>query len=168
MTSRRTLTIAAFFYARSVSRGLSSDYVDWATAMLEHGHDSKNLRMLAGLESDNTFEAREHFLQAMRELGLSEPDPHTAMRAYACELAQQLASGTLDPTAGVRHLYDMCVTESYRRDFMIWYELDDALADIAAGNHPWTYPALTPENQSKVIREEAIKFMDAFSCKDVI
>lgn len=168
MTSRRQLSTAAFFYARSVNRGLASDYIDWATAMLEQGYDSKNLRMLAGLESDNTFEAREHFLRAMHELDLSEPDPGTAMRAYACELAQRLASGTLDPVTGVRCLYDMCVIEGYPSDLMIWYQLDDALADVAAGNHPWSYPTLTPENQSRVIREEAIKFTEAFSCKDVI
>src|SRR5262249_24836072 len=148
---------AAFFYARSVDRGLASDYVDWATAMLEQGHDSKNVRMLAGLEGDNTFEARDHFLRAMRELNLTEPDRRTAMRAYACELAQQLASGTIDPATGVRHLYDMCIAEGYPHDLMIWYHLDDAIVDVAAGNHPWFYPTLTPQNQSKVIREEAIK-----------
>src|SRR5438067_11666614 len=116
MTSRRPLSTSAFFYARSVNRGIASDYVDWATAMLEQGHDSNNLRMLAGLESDNTFEAKEHFERALRELDLSEPDSRTAMRAYACELAQHLASGTIDPATGVRHLYDICVTSGYPRE----------------------------------------------------
>jgi hypothetical protein len=133
--------------------------------MLEQGHDSKNLRMLAGLDSDNTLEAQEHFQRAIRELGLSEPDSRTAMRAYACELAQQLATGTIDPPTGVRRLYDICVQSGYTHEFKIWFELDDALSSLDYGHYPWCYPTLTRDNQSEVIRQEAIKFRETFGCK---
>ena len=168
MTSRSPLSASAFFYARSVNRGLASDYIDWATMMLEQGHDSNNLRMLAGLESDNTFEAQEHFKRAMCELNLSEPEPREAMRAYVCELTEHLTTGTLDPATGVRRLYDICVTAGYPRELMIWYQLDDALADVAAGSYPWCYPTLTVENRSQMIRGEASRFLEAFGCKNDI
>jgi hypothetical protein len=69
------LSTATVFGRRAMSCVTAADYVQWATGMLTDGHDSPNLRMLAGLdERGSVFEAEEHFGRALRELQIPEPD----------------------------------------------------------------------------------------------
>ena len=128
--------------------------------MLTVGHDSPNLRMLASLDRDaNAFEAEQHFARALHELRISQPSRLEALKAYACEMAQQILDGVMSPEQGVRALYRLCVAAEYGRDFMVWYELDDALDDLGAGSYPWSTTP-TKENIGEIIKTEARKFID--------
>lgn len=162
------LSTSALFFARANNRLSASDCVDWAVAMLEQGRDSKSLRILAGLDASSVFEAEDFFQRAVRELQIKEPDASTATRAYACELAQRLAAGTLDPTESVHRLYEICVAADYPSELMVWYELDDAVADVTAGHYPWAYQTLTRENLPEVVRKEAQIFIDTCCRESVI
>ena len=144
-----------------MNRVTAADYVEWATGMLTDGHDSPNLRMLAGLdERGSVFEAEEHFSRALRELQISEPDESGKLRAYACDLAQQILDGTLAAEAGVKALYEVCLATDYARPFMIWLYLDDALDSIRAGIYPHTYETATAGNYNEIVKVEAQKFIE--------
>jgi len=156
------MTTNAFFFARATNRLFASEYAEWAISMLERDFDSPSLRILAGLDGSNLFEADDYFRRVLRELHIPEPDFETSIRAYACELATRLVAGTLDAENGVRQLYRLCVAAHYAKDFMVWLHLDDALEDLHAGQYPWTYESLTTSNFEKTVRTEAGKFLDTF------
>ena len=156
------LPAKAIFWKRALYQLPAGDYVDWAGEMLVQGHDSPSLRILAGLQRlASTFEAEDYFLRSVRELGLSIPDPETAVRAYACEIARQIVDGRLTGREGVRELYRICLATEYDRDYLIWLELDDALDSLLSGEYAYTYEAATLENFDEVARQEAEKFIVA-------
>lgn len=124
------------------------------------GLDSHHLRILAGLDnSTSLFEAEERFLRCSKELEITTPEPETAIRAYACEIAQQLIEGRLTGREGVRALYQICRANEYDPDFLIWYYLDEAFDYLLAGDYPYTYPSATLENYDEVAKQEAAKFI---------
>jgi hypothetical protein len=162
------MTTTALFYARATNRLFASEYVEWAISMLERDFDSRSLRILAGLDGGNVFEADDYFRRVLRELHISEPDFKTSVRAYACELATLIVAGTLDPKDGVRQLYRICLAAEYAKDFMVWFYLDDALDDIQAGQYPWTYESATIGNFGEIVRTEANHFLEAVCKENVV
>jgi hypothetical protein len=159
-----SLSTAVIFGRRAMIRITAGDYVDWATGMLTEGHDSPNLRMLAGFdEHGSVFEAEEHFSRALRELQIPEPDTAGKLKAYACDLARQILDGRLAPQAGVKALYEVCLATQYARPFMVWLYLDDALDDIKAGSHPYTYQTATSANFDDLVKMEAERLIEQMS-----
>jgi hypothetical protein len=152
------LTTPALFFARATHRLFASEYVDWAISMLEQDFDSRSLRILAGLDGTSLFEADDYFRRVLRELQIPELDFDSSVRAYACELCERVLAGELDARSGVRELYKLCLAADYAKDFRVWLQLDDGLDSIEAGDHPWTYEGLTPENFEQTVRIEADRF----------
>ncbi len=158
---------ASIFGLRALDRVSTTDYVDWAVAMLTEGHDSPNLRMLAGLESvEGLMETEDHFSRALRELQIPEPDQAGKLRAYACELAQQILDGVLSSEVGVKALYQLYLASKYADGFRVWLYLNDALDDVRTGNYPYTYKTVTVENFDSIVKIEARRFIDS-SKRDV-
>lgn len=154
------LSTKAIIGKRALYHLHANDYVDWAGEMLVQGYDSYSLRILAGLERlASTFEAEEYFLRSAKELGLSIPDSGTAVRAYACEIAQQIVDGRLTGQEGVRELYRICLATEYDRDYLVWLQLDDALDTLLSGEYAYTYESATLENFDEVAKQEAEKFI---------
>src|SRR5262245_61005665 len=110
--------IAAMFGRRALGQLSSEDYTDWAGEMLVLGYDSPSLRILAGLDKFvSTFEAEDYFLKSVKELDLNLPDPDTAVRAYACEIARRVVDEVIPAQVGVRWLFQICIATDYARDF---------------------------------------------------
>lgn len=152
--------IKAIFGRRALGQLSASDYVDWAGEMLVQGYDSHSLRILAGLDKfASTFEAEDYFLRSIKELNLRIPDSANAIRAYACEIAEQIIKGIVTGQEGVRALYNVCIATEYERDFIIWYELDDALDSLLYGDYPFTYESATLENFDEIAKREAATFI---------
>jgi len=138
------------------------DYVDWAVEMLVQGYDSHSLRILAGLnKSASTFEAENYFVRSITELNLTLPDPDTAIRAYACAIARQIIDEKIAAHDGVRALFQICIATNYARDFIIWFQLEDALDSLLSGNYPFTYESATLENFHEIAKREAANFIGA-------
>jgi hypothetical protein len=134
-------------------------FVEWAGEMLTQGYDSVSLRMLAGLNRlTSTSEAEHYFLRSIKELNLTPPEVGTAIRAYACEIAQLLVDGKITGRDGVRRLYQICIDTDYASDFIIWLELNDALYSLLHGNYPFTYESATLENFDEIAKQEAANY----------
>jgi hypothetical protein len=142
---------------RQLSTG---DYVDWAVEMLVHGYDSHSLRILASLDRFATaFEAEDYFYRSFNELNLKPPDSDTAVRAYACEIARRMIEGKITGHDGVRALYGICIETDYARDFIIWYQLHEALDSLHYGQTPFTYETATLDNFDEIANREAANFI---------
>ena len=155
------MSTAAIFGLRALQRGTTAAYVDWANFMLEAGHDSRNLRILAGLGSfTSSFEAQDHFTNALVELGIKEPDKERAVRDYAVYLAERIIDGSLAYRAGVKIIADLCISSNYPRYLSKWYELEDDMWDLDYGETPWFHHELTLKNAQKIVEKEAREFLE--------
>lgn len=156
------LLINSIFGERALGPLSTNDYVDWAGEMLAQDYDTYSLCILAGLDRfASAFEAEDYFLRSIKELNLNVPDCANAIRAYACDIARQIINGQLTGQQGVRTLYKICVATEYEREFMGWYELNEALDNLVAGGYPFTYESPTLENFDEVAKQEAENFIAA-------
>ena len=154
--------VTEIFAKQALGHVFTGDYVDWAVEMLVQGHDSRSLRILAGLDrSGSTFEAENYFVRSMSELDLTPPDPDSAIRAYACEIARRIIDSEITSHEGVRALYKICTATYYAPDFVIWLQLDDALDSLIYGHHPFTYESATLDNFDAIVKREAADFIAA-------
>lgn len=159
-TNRINYLISSIFGKRALGELSASDYVDWAGEMLMQGYDSHSLRILAGLDKfASTYEAEDYFLRSIKELNFNIPNSETAIRAYACAIAQQIIDEKITGQQGVRTLYKICIATRYEQDFIIWLELDDALDSLLYGDYPYSYESATLENFDEITKREAESFI---------
>ncbi|MEM7134350.1 MAG: hypothetical protein AAF702_49225 [Chloroflexota bacterium] len=152
--------LTAIFGKRVLKQVSSTVYADWAVQMLIQGHDTHSLRILAGLDRfASTYEAEEYFLRTVKELHLTLPDSDTAIRSYACEIAQNIVDGEISGKEGIRMLSQICLDMDYPHDYLVWFHLDDALDSLLHGHYPVTYESLTLENVDQVAKREAENFI---------
>jgi hypothetical protein len=128
--------------------------------MLTEGYDSRSLRILASLgRLANSFEAENYYLRCLEELQVHEPAPETAVSEYACYLSQQILDGQLTSREGVRALYLLCQATDYAPEFMVWYELEEALDGLVSGDSPNFYGPMTMETFDIIVKQEAERFI---------
>ncbi|MBW4694030.1 MAG: hypothetical protein KME27_19975 [Lyngbya sp. HA4199-MV5] len=151
----------AIFGKRALHQVFADDYIDWAIELLVQGYDSPNLRILAGLDRrSSVFDIETYFIHAIKELEIEEPEPKAAVRAYACEMAQQIIDGQFTSLrAVVRALYQIWLNTDYDPNYAIWLTLDDALDSLYAGEYPYSYPSATLENFEAIVQQEAARFV---------
>jgi hypothetical protein len=146
---------------RVLQKCWAEHYAEWAVGMLEAGYDSKNLRMLAGIEPrSSVFEAEDYFQRTVSELGLTEPLKETAIKAYSIYVAEQIIGRKVPARDGVKMLFRVCMESDYPKYLMIWFNLDDACDDIRCGGEPWSYPGLTKDNLEATVIKEAKAFIE--------
>ena len=150
----------AIFGKRALGLAFAEDYIDWAGEMLMLRLDSFHLRILAGLIRPGCiFETDQYFFRCIKELNIIQPEPEAAVRAYACEIAQQIIDGQLTSHEGVRSLYKICVATDYSQEYIVWYELDDALDSLLAGGVSYTYPSASLKNFDEIVEQEAENYI---------
>ncbi|MBW4473535.1 MAG: ABC transporter ATP-binding protein [Stenomitos rutilans HA7619-LM2] len=152
----------AIFGKRALHQIFADDYIDWATELLVKGYDSPNLRILAGLDRrSSVFDIETYFIHAIKELDIEEPEPKAAIRAYACEIAQQIINGQfISLRQAIQPLYQIWLDTDHDPDYVIWLELDDALDSLYAGEFPYSYPSATLENIDAIVHQEAARFVN--------
>lgn len=143
------------------------EYIEWAIDMLGLGFDSKKLRILAGLSNPlDPSEVNNHFEDILKELNILKPNEEEAVMYYAISLCEQMISSELNPRNGLKRLYKICQDLDYDSDYMIWYELDDALASISYGDYPYMYEHMNKYNVDQCIIREAKTFIREFKNTD--
>ncbi|MDB2358102.1 hypothetical protein N9V86_03180 [Opitutales bacterium] len=136
------------------------EYVEWATHMLEEGHETPSLCILAGLEPLlNHFEIQDYFKRSLRELGIERKQKEEEIRIYATETVRHILDESIDYKTGVSLLSSVCISCDYPSYLMDWYSLDDAISDIESGNYPNGYPSAYGRNPKAVVLEIATDFL---------
>lgn len=151
------LAMSALGYA------MRSDLIAWAIDELVSGGESDALAVLAGFdEHTSSYELRDYFEKAKRELGLSEPTKSDALEQYANYLAESILEPDSDYRPIVAKLATLCHLNNYPSKMFEWFELDDGLADLAsAKNYPFAYPELSSANPREVVEKVAREFLKA-------
>jgi hypothetical protein len=155
------ISTEAIWGLRAMKKCSIEHYAEWAAGALEEGFDSRNLRILAGIElKSSLFEAEDYFQRTANELRLIEPPKETAMKAYSSCVAEQILERKMPAREGVKMLFRVCIECGYPKYLMMWYSLDEACDDVDYGNYPFSYPGLTKENLEDTVFKEAKEFID--------
>jgi hypothetical protein len=159
--------VNAIFGKREIGQLTSADYIDWAGEMLVYGSDSRSLRILAALDKFTaSYEAEDYFRRSIEELSLELPPRDVAIRSYACDIARQMKKGRIPLRDGVRALFQICIATDYPPEFIVWYELCDALDSLLYKSFPHTYPSATLEDFDEIAEREAVSFL-ASVCSEI-
>ncbi len=149
-----------FFVKLYLGQAPSGDYVDWAIACLEDDFDSKNLRMLAGMEKQSySYEVEEKFRRALTELGWKYPSEKETLQNYVKDLAKAIVIGKVNPAEGCHKIYNVVAFLEYPKELSSWIYLDEGLEpetyetlydlfeDIPSQNTDKWFKAITDEAQ---------------------
>lgn len=76
-----------------------------AVNALEEGLDTKALRILAGLDSNNgSYQIEHYFKLSLEELMIKIPDKRQAALDYACAIAEEIFDGQKEIIQGIREI----------------------------------------------------------------
>lgn len=157
MISDLTYKVIAF---SDMSTANWDDCVDWAIEMLQLGHETPSLLILAGLtKPTDQNEARDYLRMALRELELSEKTGDEATLSYASYYITRIASGE-EIKRNLSMVYDFCLARDYDKLIYDFYLLHWAWSDLDYGNefqHYW--PDATKQNIAEVVIETAKKWV---------
>ncbi len=156
-----SISTKTIFYRRALQNIFADEYIDWAGEMLMQDYDSPNLRILAGLDRrSNIFEVEDYFRRSIKELNIEEIESETTIRAYACELAQQIIDGQFPVSdQAIRGLAQIFVDAGCDADYVMWSNLADVSYSLRAGEAPYSHPAATLENFDAIVKQEAARFI---------
>lgn len=145
------------FGRQALGRTFSEDYIDWAYEMLEQDYDTPQLRILAGLDRRSSiFEVEEYFEKSLKELNIEPLEPKAAVRAYACDIAQQIIDGQFPESRSTMKALRQLWLDS---EYDIWSDLNEACDYLSSGDFPYTYPTATLDNFDEILKKEAAQFI---------
>jgi hypothetical protein len=111
------------------------EVIGWAIEMLEAGHDTATLRILAGLSpgrQDN--DEIDHYLRRARdELGYQEPH-EGLLRRYVALVCRDVCDGRVPPSAAARELFDLWAGADYPKYLQSLASFDDGYALAEQGS----------------------------------
>jgi len=117
------------------------EFVEWAIEMIQLGHDTPNLLILAGFDEKTPyFEIKPYLEAAIHELGLQMKQGEVSLLCHSYYFAREISHGKR-VRLNLSRLYELC-TQVEHKDFLNdFYLLDCAWDQIdydAAGyNHYW-------------------------------
>lgn len=136
-------------------------YAAFGVELLENGYDSENIRILAGLDHDDSWAVDQYFGMAAHELGIDmDAGPEKLLQKYAASVAEKVIDGQMVPENAVHIMYNLYMAADYDRRYSIFMELDDALSSLEYNEYPHTYPELTRDNQNEIFIKEFKKFLE--------
>ncbi len=158
-----TVTTTEILARRALQRASGQECVDWAIGMLEQGHSSRNLLMLAGLTPPlNHFEVSELRDRALAETNPSELSVGDPLRAFVAELLAGALRGERPVLEVVARIKDLSIELGYPRELGDFYLLYLAWEDLQHSDRQWYWDGATRENIEQLIREHAEKFVAAY------
>ena len=112
------------------------DFSDWAIDCLEHGLDSKNLRILASMfNAQYLAEVETYFIKSLDEMNLDYPTDERYLPAYAKLIARQIINKEIDAVEGCDELQKVYIYLDFNSDFSNWNYLHQRM-------HPETFEDL--------------------------
>jgi hypothetical protein len=136
------------------------DCVDWAIEMLQLGHDTPSLLILAGLtKPTNQFEVRDYLKRALIELELEEKTGDDATLSYSSYYITRISKGK-DVKRNLGMVYEFCKARDYEKLIFDFYLLYWAWADLDYGNEYQAYwPDADKSNIEQIVIETAKKWI---------
>ena len=157
MISELTYKVVAYSDLTTLN---GDDCVDWAIEMLQLGHDTPSLLILAGLtKPTNQFEVRDYLKRALSELELDEKTGDDATLSYSSYYIAKIAKGE-DVKINLGLVYEFCKARDYEEVIYDFYLLYWAWDDLDYGNeHQHYWPGADKSNIERVVIETAEKWV---------
>lgn len=158
----REITTAELLGKRALGEADCQDIVDWAATELVNGHDTKHLRILAGLQPPLHPSEVESFLdKAFNEIGLQDKPVEDVLYDYADSITEQLVQKTIDLHRGRKILYKIFLQLEHPRRLVVWDLLDMAWTDLETepDEPSYSYPSATKQNFPEIVRKEAENYL---------
>jgi hypothetical protein len=149
--------------AHSVVPDLSSDeFIDWAYEMLLLGHDTPCLLMLASISKPVSREdVLPYFLDALKELGITERNQDEAILFYAAHLLRQIAKNE-NVHRNLEKLYSLSIVNSNPHVIQDFYLLSCAWESLDCDGRQWYWEGATNDNIEHLVVEKAKEWLHRF------
>jgi hypothetical protein len=129
---------------------------------LAQGHDSRNLRILAGLTPPyNHFELSERRDWVLNDLGIVDLDRPEAIRTFTVELLTLLIAGEAEMSEALGAIAQLCTDDDYPSDLMDFYHLYHAYIDLIEFGEQYEWYGASPENIKSIVLERAASFVSS-------
>jgi hypothetical protein len=159
--TRRIASTPEILAWRALNRSVDESWVDWAVSMLQAGHDTLHLAILAGMtEPFNQFEMIAIVDKALAELGYDWSDTEIVLRHYVADVLQRMLAGQITSRDALRGLMELCVELGYPADLYKFYLLYFAQDDLRMSEVQWYWPDATREDIEEVIRQYATQWLE--------
>jgi hypothetical protein len=158
--NRRVPSTKEILAWRVLNRSVDESWVDWAVSMLQAGHDTLHLAILAGEAGPfNQFAMVAIVDKALAELGCDWSDKEAVIRDYIAELLHQMFAHQIASRDALRILADMCLEMDYPSDLLDFYLLYFAQDDLRTSEAQWHWPGATRDNVEETIRQYATQWL---------
>jgi len=143
----------------------TNECIDWAIEMMELGHESPTLFMLASFSKPTSyFEIIDYVRNTIKELGLEMKNGDDAVISYVSYSVQQIIKKE-KIRKNLTDLYKFCL----RRDFdnlvynfyLLYWAWDQLDYEDDNNNHYWE--GVTRDNIEQIVVNEAIKWIETYS-----
>ena len=139
---------------RVLNRPIDQSWIDWAVSMLQAGHDTTHLAILAGMTPPfNQFEMVALVDKVLRELGRDWADRESVVKDYAVELLEKMLRHEVNSADAMCTLSDLCIELQYPPFLMDFYRLHFAQEDLRTSEVQWYWPDATRANIENIIHE---------------
>ena len=136
------------------------DCVDWAIEMLQFGHETSSLLILAGLtKPTNQFGVRDYLKRTLSELKLDEKTGDDATLSYSSYYITKISRGE-EVKRNLGIVYEFCLARNYEKIIYDFYLLYWAWGDLDYGNEYQEYwPDANKNNIEQIVIETAKKWV---------
>jgi len=140
----------------SLGESVDQRWVEWASDLLEAGHESKALGMLAGaLPPFNQFEMRDLVLRVFVDLGLHLHETRaSAVTALVDHLVRSIIASPRATLSALAEIADLYVSEGYPSALDSFYLLYHAAVDLRTDEVQWYWPDANRRNIDELISEQ--------------
>jgi hypothetical protein len=154
------LTYKVVAYAVAPPHFNTDECVDWAIEMLQLGHETETLLMLAALSKPtNYFETIDYLKRSLKELKLEEKTGDKGIASYSKFFIHKLAKGE-NMKENLKNVRIYCETNGYEESIHDFYLLYWAWDDLDYGIESQLYwPGADKSNIEQIVMETARKWI---------
>lgn len=153
ITTRAIDAIAADRYASDTTK-----YVEFAFFMIDCGHATENVYILAGLGNDSRDDKIRYFGKVLEELEIDIARSDRFDLAYAKSIAHQVIRRELEPLIGAQILERLFVQTNYDRLYVEFFEMSDGVGLLSEGYE--LVQGMTSQNWEEYIRHAFELFLE--------
>lgn len=146
---------------RVLNRPIDQTWIDWAVSMLQTGHDSLHLAILAGeMEPFNQFEMVALVDKTLAELGYDWSDKETVFKDYVADLLQRMLAQQITSEDALTGLMELFIARGCSPDDLYeFYLLYFAQDDLRESEITWHWPDATRDNIDTIVRQHAAEWL---------
>jgi hypothetical protein len=131
--------------------------------MIEAGYESEHLYILAGISKPyNQFELQLLTDKVLEELNLFNGNNELVIRNYVYYLVSKCVNQPEGYTNTLWELKDICINMDYKREYMDFYLLYYAKADLTTSEVQWYWDGANRENIDQIIKERFQRWLNDF------